>query len=813
MRNRISAREHQAVELEDDVARWKIAAGLVALVSLAIIVGIPTDPKPLAQTRTSTETSADSTRYMGSVSCRKCHEKFYQLWSTSHHGLAMQPYSADFARTQLTPQTAEIVVGPCRYMADLGGEAGWIVERGPEGEKRFPIQHVLGGKNVYYFLTPLARGRLQTLPVAYDVRKKEWFDMAASGIRHFPGRTEQPVNWREWPYTFNTACYGCHVSQLATNYDLKTDTYRTAWREPGINCETCHGPSDEHNSVCEEAPKGTIPKDLKIVRGGRDFTKEQNNATCSSCHAKASVLTTSYKPGDRFFDHFDLVTLESPDYYPDGRDLGENYTYTSWRMSPCVKSGKLDCLHCHTSSGRYRFKAEEKANQACMPCHHDKVENSAAHTHHKPDSAGNKCVSCHMPMTEFARMSRSDHSMLPPAPSATMRFKSPNACNACHPDKTAEWADEWVRKWRKRDYQAPILHRSALIQAARLRDWSRLPEMLAYIESKDRDEVFATSLIRLLGACDDNRKSAVFLNALNDPSPLVRSAAAEALALNPLKESARALVQAASDSFRLVRVRAASALAGFPPSLFKDQDLSTVRSATDEYLASLVARPDQWSSHYNLGNYYLNRGEPRLAMAAFEMASKLDPDGIQPLVNISIVHARLGELQKAEAALKRALSLAPTSAPANYNMALLKAELGDLPAAEQYLRKALESDPALAEAAYNLSVILSKDRPEEAITWAGKAAALRPREPRYAYTLGFFCNQVGDVTRATEVFHQIISRHPTYAEAYIFLGSIYEKQNKLDEAKRVYRQALGQDGIPEQVRRIIETKLKAFPKE
>ncbi|MCK5011784.1 MAG: hypothetical protein KAS98_14915, partial [Deltaproteobacteria bacterium] len=30
----------------------------------------------------------------GSTSCRSCHEKFYQLWSTSYHGLAMQPYTA-----------------------------------------------------------------------------------------------------------------------------------------------------------------------------------------------------------------------------------------------------------------------------------------------------------------------------------------------------------------------------------------------------------------------------------------------------------------------------------------------------------------------------------------------------------------------------------------------------------------------------------------------------------------------------------------------------------------------------------------------
>jgi len=37
-------------------------------------------------------------------------------------------------------------------------------------------------------------------------------------------------------------------------------------------------------------------------------------------------LTAGYRTPERFFDHFDLVTLENPDFYPDGRDLGENYT-------------------------------------------------------------------------------------------------------------------------------------------------------------------------------------------------------------------------------------------------------------------------------------------------------------------------------------------------------------------------------------------------------------------------------------------------------------------------------------------------------
>jgi tetratricopeptide (TPR) repeat protein len=745
--------------------------------------------------------------YTGSVSCRKCHEKFYQLWSTSHHGLAMQPYTAEFAKKELTPQSREITIAGHRYKADIREGAGCVVEQGPEGKKRYPIEHAMGGKNVYYFLTTLDRGRLQTLPVAYDVRKKTWFDMAASGLRHFPGQTEQPVNWREWPYTFNAACYGCHVSQLATNYDLKSDTYSTTWREPGINCETCHGPAEEHIRVCEAAPKGTVPKDLKIVRGGRDFTKDQNNATCSTCHAKGSVITSTFKPGDRFFDHFDLVTLESPDYYPDGRDLGENYTYTSWIMSPCVKSGKLDCLHCHTSSGRYRFKGEDKANQACMPCHQDKVNKAPEHTRHKVDSPGNKCISCHMPTTEFAHMRRSDHSTLPPTPAATAAYQSPNACNACHQDKTPQWADEHVRKWRKRDYQAQVLHRTGLIDAARKRDWSRLPDMRAYVESKDRDEVFAASLIRLLRGCEDDRKLPTLLSALNDPSPLVRAAAAESLTGSVSRETAQGFLRACADDYRLVRVRAAAVLASFPRALLKDQDLSPLQSATEEYLGSLMARPDQWTSHYNLGNFFLSQNRLPLALAAFETASKFDPNGVHPLVNVSIVHARMGELRNAEDSLHKALQIDPKSAPANFNMGLLKAEQGDLPATEKYLLAAFEYDPLLAEAAYNLSVVLSKDRPEEAITWARKAAELRPREPKYAYTLGFFYCRKGDLPECEKVLQQLINRQPAYADAYLLLGDTYEKQGKVKEAAGLYRQALSQERMPPQAKQLMETKL------
>ena len=89
-----------------------------------------------------------SSPYSGSTTCRSCHETFYGLWSTSHHGLAMQPYTAQFAKTALTAQTEPIAIGPYAYRAVVDGNdpnAGVVLEKGPQGPKTLRIEHVMGG--------------------------------------------------------------------------------------------------------------------------------------------------------------------------------------------------------------------------------------------------------------------------------------------------------------------------------------------------------------------------------------------------------------------------------------------------------------------------------------------------------------------------------------------------------------------------------------------------------------------------------------------------------------------------------------------
>lgn len=732
----------------------------------------------------------------GSMSCRQCHEDFYQLWAPSHHGLAMQPYTPDFAQGNLTSADAPVKIGKQEYLACIGRAEGWVLERGLNGEKRHRIVHVLGGKNVYYFLTQMERGRLQTLPVAYDVRTKAWFDTAASGVRHFPGAgADAPMHWTDSMYTFNTSCHGCHVSQLSTNYDLKSDTYRTTWAEPGINCESCHGPAQEHVRVCQAAPEGRVAKDLEII-STRFFSAEQTNSMCGSCHARMNPVSASFNPGDRFFDHFDLTTLEHPDFYPDGRDLGENYTITAWRMSPCVRSGKLDCMHCHTSSGRYRFKDAPNPNAVCSPCHQEKVENAASHTHHQADSTGNRCIACHMPMTDFARMARSDHSMRPPTPAVTLKFKSPNACTICHSDKDAAWADQYVRKWRERDYQKPVLERASLVDAARRGDWSRLGAILAYVCSKDRDEVVAASLIRLLHRCESPTKWPAVIKALEeDSSPLVRAAAAQTLEGYAAPQSLRALVNATGDEYRLVRVRAATALGDIPAEQIPAEYRASLGRATKELLEALGARLDDYASHYNLGNFHMHRGDLGKALASYETAIQLRPDFVPPYVNAAFVHNSQGHNEQAEASFRKAIALDPNDSVVHLNLAMLLGEMNRPKEAEQAFRRVLEIDPNSAAAAYNLGVIVASDRPFESLRWCRKAWQLRPDEGKYGYTYAFFLHQRKETDEAVTVVSDMVRRNVPYADAYALLGTIHLERGQWDKAADVYRSACGNGGL------------------
>ena len=725
--------------------------------------------------------------FVGSRECRECHENFYQKWSTSHHGLAMQPFTPALAQAQFLPQTNPVVIGPRQYRYDQ--PTGAVVETGPQGERRYPITVVMGGKNVFYLLTPLERGHLQVLPVSFDVQRRRWFDTTASAVRHFGERRDEALDWTDRLYTFNTACFACHVSQLATRYNAADDSYATTWLEPGINCETCHGPGAEHVRLCRATPTNQPIKDVKLIVV-RTMPPQQRNDMCSTCHAKLSPLTPAFTPGDRFFDHFDLTCLEDPDFFPDGRDLGENYTFTSWRMNSCARKSNLDCVHCHTSSGRNRFTGAD-ANKSCLPCHKERVAAPEKHTHHPPGTNSPTCVACHMPMTEFGRMRRSDHSFRPPMPAAAKQFGSTLACLLCHQGQKPEWAEARVRQWHKDDYQAGTLRWASLVQAARRGDWSQSAAMFAYIADTNHEEVVAVGLIRLLQNCTEAAKwPALARAATTAPSPLVRAAACAGLEGRFAGEEFVALLRGVRDDFRLVRIRAAQALAGCPPARFAPEDHAAVLKATAELETSLNLRPDDSVSLYNLGNYHMTRGDLNAAVTNFEASLRLRPDFVPPAVNISLALNQLGRNADAERCLRAALVHAPSNSGVYLNLALLLGEQGRMEEARQAWLQVLAIEPRQASAAYNLAVITGATQPRDGAAWAARAAEWAPREWRFASAHAFYLRQAGDAPGALAALEKFVQQNPANGEAWFGLASAQAEAGQTAAAAETCRRAL-----------------------
>ena len=76
--------------------------------------------------------------------------------------LPCSPILLNLRKTKLTPQASDLVIGKLKYRADL--TKGVVTETGPKGTKQYKIEHALGGKNVYYFLTPFPKGTTPNPP-------------------------------------------------------------------------------------------------------------------------------------------------------------------------------------------------------------------------------------------------------------------------------------------------------------------------------------------------------------------------------------------------------------------------------------------------------------------------------------------------------------------------------------------------------------------------------------------------------------------------------------------------------------------------
>ena len=151
-------------------------------------------------------------------------------------------------------------------------------------------------------------------------------------------------------------CFQCHsTGPLQLGQGLQIVPF-----EPGVRCESCHGPGEEHVRLLGK--KGTIgnPKALSAAA---------LNEFCGSCHRKPPAA------GDDTNWNNAWNTRHQPLYFSQSRCFRES-------------QGRFSCLTCHAPHVRLEQSSKEHERR-CLGCHAKPLHRSAVR--------GQSCVRCHMP--------------------------------------------------------------------------------------------------------------------------------------------------------------------------------------------------------------------------------------------------------------------------------------------------------------------------------------------------------------------------------------------------------------------------------
>jgi len=258
----------------------------------------------------------------------------------------------------------------------------------------------------------------------------------------------------------------CHTSQLRNTQGGDFEADHLEFREPGINCEMCHGPSGRHVS----AMRAGRPYEKQAADPPVDFTKVSSReylAVCGQCHRQSAVRDAGphgelnywpstpefYPPNkSRPFGEFSRKA-----FYKDGRFRETTFIVESLQRSACFQKGQVNCGHCHDLHGKdpannlksLRFAAD--SDRMCTQCHTSQSLKTPAHTRHAANSEASRCVSCHMPAIMNSMLFRARTHQIDDVPNVARleRFgqdESPNACLLCHQEKNVAWLKAALRK-------------------------------------------------------------------------------------------------------------------------------------------------------------------------------------------------------------------------------------------------------------------------------------------------------------------------------------------------------------------------------
>ena len=745
--------------------RWKIT-GLIA--TLVILLTIPAYMLKEKYLPRSPVTNPAAT-FVGNRECMDCHKAEYDKWQNSHHDRAMDVANDTTVLGEFNNAVVEFHGVITRFYRK--DDKFFTNTQGPDGKMGdFEITHTFGWYPLQQYLVPFPGGRLQCLPISWDVKEKKWYHL-------YPNDPIDPKDWLYWTnagQNWNGMCAECHSTNLNKNYDLKNDAYQTTWSEIDVSCEACHGAGSRHVEWAE-LPDMARPQtaNYELVVKAKGMDSRQQVELCAPCHSRRAILADYTHAEPDLLDTM-LPSLLTPElYFADGQILEEVYVYGSFTQSK-MYSRNVRCSDCHDV---HSVKKVKQGNELCLQCHRANIYDTKAHHFHKKKGekgepiksvdgrvlydvgSGAECVQCHMPERLYMVIDyRADHSFRVPRPDLSIKLSTPNGCNRCHVDKTNQWSNEYITKWYGPGRRA---HYGTIIDEGRKRSPAVHQNLIKLASDPLYPVIVRSTALSLLAAYPGEETNRAYGLALMDDEALIRRTAVDNVNISDTKLRTELLTSMLYDPVKAVRVEAARRMTEIDDPQLDDAQKKVFEASLADYQKSMEYSADFAFGRYNLGNLYVALKQPQKAIESYRAAIKIDNLFYPAKVNLAMLYNQTGKNDKAEILLREVVGSHPEMYEAHYSLGLLFAEEKKYVEAATHLKKAADGMPDRDRVHYNLGLLLQYlKRDSKAEASLLKAKELEPDNLDYLYALADFYLKRKKMQQARSIAKEMVARHP-----------------------------------------------------